>query len=95
MTGYQTANSLFFHPLNSPSETLVGVTTLAPNAALVVRDGSRVSLEDGVGFPVPDSTVVLDTSGQDLVTYRYNETFSTILGCESQVCELGKVYTDC
>lgn len=93
MTGYQTANSLFCHPLDSPSETLVGVATLAPNPALVIRDGLRVSLEDGAGSPVPDSTV--DTSGQDLVTYRYNETFSTILGCESQVCELEKVCTDC
>lgn len=86
---------MFFHPLNSPSETLVGVATLAPNPAFVVRDGSRVSLEDGMGFPVPDSTVVIDTSGQDLVTHRYNETYSTILGYEFQVCELEQVCTDC
>jgi hypothetical protein len=83
MTGYQTAYSLFFHPLNSPSESLVGVTMLAPNPALVIRDGSRVGLEDSMVLPVPDDTTVIDTSAEDLFAYRYNETYSTILGCKS------------
>lgn len=93
MTGYQTANSLFFHPLNSPSESLVGVTTLAPNPALVMRDGSRVGLQDGMVFPAPDNAVFIDADGEDLVTYRYNETYSTVLGCKFSACE--KVSPDC
>lgn len=83
MTGYQTTSSLFFHPLNSPSESLVGVTTLAPNPALVIRDGSRVGLEDSMVFPVPDHWAVFDSSSEDLVSYQYNETYSTVLGCKS------------
>lgn len=83
MTGYQTTNRLFFHPLNTPSESLVGVTTLAPNPALVIRDGSRVGLEDSMVFPVPKRANAVDTSGEDLVSYTYNETYSTVLGCKS------------
>lgn len=83
MTGYQTKNSLFFHPLNSPSESLVGVTTLAPNPALVIRDGSRVGLQDRMAFPAPDRWAAIDTSGEDLLFYRYNQTYSTVLGCMS------------
>ena len=83
MTGYQPTSRLFFHPFNSASESLVSVTTLAPNPALVIRDGSRVGLEDNMVFPVPDLWSAKDFWGEDLVAYKYNETYSTVLGCKS------------
>lgn len=95
MTGYQTTNNLFIHPLNSPSDILVSVTTLAPNPSLVIRDGSRVGLEDSTVFPAPYHADIVNADGEDLFIYKYNSTYSTVLGCKSQVCELGEVSRDC